>query len=285
MKSFNALRDELKFVGEFRALFDVIQQVAMAQLHRLDEVLEGQPRVSEALRREFFPLVPASARRLRWVRGGDRGRLVVVVTSEEGMAGPLYGEVARRAQALATPETHWVLLGSRGLRALDAPKEHVRVIPMPEQDTLAAQLGSLAQWLVREYRQRRLESVWLVAAEYRSPTRHEITAQQVLPLPLPAGHEPEGDRELIIEPSAARAVQALAAVWAQALCRDVVWSARRAECAARALHMEDARQQLGRRAERLRHGFFKAQHERVDVMVRESCVIQRLAAVRRAGGR
>ena len=81
--------------------------------------------------------------------------------------------------------------------------------------------------------------------------------------------------DLVIEPSVERVVELLASMWVEAVCLETLWSARRAEFAARALHVEVSRQELGKRARRVRHEFFKTLHERVDVLVRETCVVQR----------
>jgi hypothetical protein len=87
-------------------------------------------------------------------------------------------------------------------------------------------------------------------------------------------------QDLVIEPSVTRVVEALAALWVESLCIESWWSARRAEFAARALHMESSRQELSKHRKQLRYEFFKQVHGRVDVMVRETCVVQRLSAAR-----
>src|SRR3989338_1231517 len=88
MRSQKRLRDELRFITEFNTLCDVIQQSAVSQLGRADARAVQQPLLMEILRREFLPLVPASAAAHPLVHGGVRGHLLVVFTSDEGLVGP-----------------------------------------------------------------------------------------------------------------------------------------------------------------------------------------------------
>ena len=75
-----------------------------------------------------------------------------------------------------------------------------------------------------------------------------------------------------------RLVEQLAACWVEHVCLESFWSARRAECASRALHIEVSRQELTKRTKSIRYLVFKTLHERVNVLVRETGVVQRTVA-------
>ena len=279
MQSQKFLRDELRFLTEFNTLFEVIQQAAVAQLRRADEQLTRQPRLAEVLRRDYFPLLPPSAKAEFLIRGGAAGRLLVVLTSDEGLAGPLHAGTVRRALEYADPSTRWILVGQRGLRFLGPQAGRLRVMPMPSDEETEPKLQRLANAILGAFTREQLRDAWLIAPHFLSAARWTVVAHQLLPLPSgrPADHTLQ---ELVIEPSVTRVVETLAALWVECLCLESWWSARRAEFAARALHMESSRQELAKHRKQLRYEFFKQVHGRVDVMVRETCVVQRLSAAR-----
>jgi len=282
MQSRQRLRDELRFTTEFNALFDVMQQLAVSQLRRADEQSAHRIWLTDRLQRECFPLLPPSARNERLVRGGVRGRLLVVFTSEEGFVGPLYAAVMRTALALVEEATQWMLVGQRGLRWLETRAQLLAVEPMPSAEEADARMRRLSQTILTRYRQLDLRDVWLIAPRFVSMTRQEVKVQQLLPLPLGESGSLMQTRELILEPSVEAVVQQLASLWVEAVCVEAFWSGRRAELAARALHVEVARGELSKRARIIRYELFKAMHERVDVLVRETCIIQRHAVSARA---
>ncbi|MDP3704129.1 MAG: F0F1 ATP synthase subunit gamma [Candidatus Omnitrophota bacterium] len=281
MRSQKFLRDELRFLTEFNTLFEVIQQAAVAQLRRADEQLTRQPRLAEVLQRDYFPLLPPAAKAEFLVHGGTAGRLLVVLTSDEGLAGPLHAGTVRQAMEYADSATHWILVGQRGLRFLGPQTGRLRVMPMPADEDAEPQVQRLANAIMVTFTREQLRDAWLIAPHFLSAARQTVVAQQLLPLPAPFDFTQDAARQdLVIEPSVTRVVEALAALWVEVLCIESWWSARRAEFAARALHMESSRQELAKHRKQLRYEFFKQVHGRVDVMVRETCVVQRLSAVR-----
>jgi F0F1-type ATP synthase gamma subunit len=280
MRSQKFLRDELRFMTEFSTLFDVIQQTAVAQLHRADEQRARQWGVAEVLARDYFPLLPPEAQDAFLVRGGAAGRLVVAVTSDEGLVGPLHAGVIRKALEDADATAHWILVGQRGRRLLGS-QARLRVMPMPADDEAEQQMRRLARSVIAQYGREQLRDAWLVAPHYLSAARQTIVVRPLLPLPIGMPAAGVSPHELVVEPSLRQVVELLAAWWVEAVCLESLWSARRAEFAARALHMERSRQDLAKRGQRVRYEFFKQLHGRVDVMVRETCVVQRVSASRR----
>lgn len=292
MQSQKRLRDELRFITEFNTLCDVIQQSAVSQLNRAEEHMGQQPLLMDILRREFLPLVPASAAAHPLVRGGARGHLLVVFTSDEGLVGPLHAEVMRRAQERADRDTQWILVGQRGMRLLGSQARASRVMPIPAEEDVPDRLRRLSAVIQTQFLRDALQDAWLVAPHFISTVRQDVAAQQLLPLLLSPAAGAHGDAEsVLLEPSVDRIVGELATLWVEYACVETFWSSRRAEFAARALQMERSRHELAKHGKQLQHEFFKTMHARVDVMVRETCVVQRLSAARAkrqlmaAGGR
>ncbi|HLD78332.1 MAG TPA: FoF1 ATP synthase subunit gamma [archaeon] len=242
MRPQQSLRDELQFITEFGALLDVMQQVSMSKLRAVEQRVASQASLVEMLSRDFFPLLPAAARRHPLLRGEGEGRLLVVLTSDEGMVGPLHAAVIHQAVSRATRDTRWLLIGARGGRLLGRTAAHRRVIPMPADDAAESALQRISAEVLSQCAREGLREAWLIAPRFLSMMRQDVVAQQLLPLPVvwSAGEAEEGER--FIEPSVDRAVEQLASLWLQEVCVETFWSARRAEFAARVHHIEDARQ-------------------------------------------
>ncbi len=283
MQSPKRIRDELEFVSEFGTLLEVTQRVAVSHLSRLEERTALGPRLVETLTREFFPLLPSAVRTDALVQGGTRGQLFVMLTSDEGMVGPLHTHVVRRAQECSDQTTEWFMIGQRGLRLLGAQSQPVGSVPLPDEEEAPRLMAQLSERILETYRQRRWKRVWLFAPRFLSAVRQDVVSYQLLPLPVPMPADGIGLRqELVIEPSALRVLDAVATAWIEQVCMEAFWSSRRAEVAARALHVDASRQEIAKQAKRLRHEWFKGLHEQVDVDVRETCVAQRHVARRKA---
>lgn len=275
MRSQKSLQDDLQFLSEFATLFDVVQQSATSQLRRLEERVRRLPSLSPLIEEECLPLLPRLAKTHPYFCRREGGFLMIVITSDEGMVGPLHTSVIQQAeQKAAGKPVEWVFLGQRGFRLIGQG----HAMAMPPEERTEEQLARLRQFILTAYRTRPIAEVWLASPRYLSATHQTVALRQLLPLPQAASESDE--RQLLIEPSLERTVEALAGVWVQALCREAFWSARLADYAARAMHVEASRQELMRRTKQVRHEFFKALHERMDVLVRETCVVQRQAARR-----
>lgn len=275
MRSPKSLRDELRFVTECNTFFDVLQQVAATQLHRVDEFAGRQAAESDLVQEAYLPLVPTALRAHSLIRGGVSGRLLVVMTSDEGLVGPLHSMVVHEAQRLAEPPTQWILVGQRSRRLMDTSTAPLDVMRLPSEEQADAVLRRLGRVIVSRLLRASLRDAWLVSARYVSASRQEAASRQLLPLPLPASASTVSSGDVILEPTGERVAEALAHSWVESVCVDAYWSARRAEFAAKVMHAEASRQELAARSRLVRHEGFKAQHERVDVLVRETCVVQR----------
>jgi F-type H+-transporting ATPase subunit gamma len=283
MRPQKSLRDELRFVAEFAALLDVIQHVAVSKLRRIEDLAAKQPALSSIVARDFFPLLPKSAQGHPLVRGRGVGRqLLVVLTSDEGMVGPLHAAVIRHALTKADASTQWILVGQRGVRFLRDQTIARRVLPSPMDEEVDRAMRSLSREIIAQYTRHALQAAWLVAPRFLSATRQDVVIWPLLPLPVQGAAMYANEQEMVVEPSLERAIEQLAACWVEQVCVEACWSARRAEYAARALHVEVSRQELAKRARLVRYWLFKAMHERVDVLVRETSVVQRVSARRQA---
>ena len=275
MRSLKPVEDELSFIHECSLLFDVWQQAALAQLRRLQDLHTGEARLTERLASLAWPLVPPSAARVPWACGeaaGGRGRVMVVVTSDEGLVGPLHHDVVRAALSQATEPSRWIAIGSRGAHALEDTGVRVTSWACPVDAQIESVAASVAaEWMEMLIRQP-AESTWLIYPEWITMTVQHPTVVRVLPWPSPTTASPD---ELLVEPTIPDAVEELGRLWLTHHLIEAMAASHVAELAARAMHLEASRDELGQQLRQVHREKFKLMHERVDVMVRELRAVRR----------
>lgn len=285
MRSPKRLHDEMTFVADLGMLLEVMQQAALSQLRRLEEAQVQQSLLSGRLRNELWHGLAMSASTHPLLAGGTQPGALIVMTADQGFVGPLFASVMRHAQEHAAPDSRWFFIGQRGTRLLSEGHRVERIDAMPDAHAAEPLVRELAEVLVMRFMREGWRDVWIAAPRYYSATRQGIWAERILPLPMHRVRIAHTDEAVTLEPSRDRALAASARQWVAAVLRECLWSARRAEYAARALHIDAAQQELTKHASTLRHERFKAVHERLDVMVRETCVVQRQLSRARAGTR
>lgn len=281
MRSLKPVEEELSFIHACSLLFDVWQQAALAQLRRLQDGQAGQARVTERLAALAVPLMPPSSARLPWACGeavGGRGSLMVVVTSDDGLVGPLHHDVVRAALSHAAEPSRWIAVGSRGHRLLEEEGVRLNRWAFPSEAELESAADAIvSEWMEMLTRQP-TESAWLVYPELVTMTVQRPSALRLLPWPVPPLAMPDA---LVIEPSASRAAEELGRLWLTHHLLEAMTASHLAELAARAVHLEASRDELGQRLRQVRRERFKLMHERVDVMVRELRSVRRSHHLRR----
>ncbi len=269
MPSLKQLRDDLGFVHECQTLFGAMQHTALAQLGRILQAHRSKRPVGPILEQWCLPMVPEAAFRhplLRAPTAVGEGSLIVLMTGDQGLVGPLYHEVIRLALAQACEPSHWIALGVRGSTLLTERDVPHQTIPSPVEEDVPPLMRRLATQLIQQIRQTPVSRVWLVSSRFDSMTRHIATAQPLLPWPSRSAAAPE---DVVSEPSLERAVEQLVWTWLRIRLEDAWWTNRLAELAARALHLEEARDDLTAQSTALRRELCKAMHQRLDTMARE----------------
>ena len=274
------LREGLRFLSDFQTLFDVTQQMASAQLQRLQMQAALRTGVVDVLQRDFLPMLPATCRRHPLVRGGHAGTLRILITFDEGLVGPLQTALLREALAGAGAGTEWLLVGQRGARLLGPRVGSAPVVPIPADGVADEQMRRVARHALARFRAASLREVQLIAPRFLSTMRQDVVAQRLLPLAMAEAQPPADARELLMEPSAERVLEEVARLWVEAACLEAFWSARCAEVAARALHVVASREEVTKQKAGLRHTLCKVLHGRLDEEVRQTCVVQRRVARR-----
>lgn len=217
MASLKALKMRIGSVKSTQKITRAMKTVAAAKLKRAqDAAVAGRP-YAERLESVMASLaskvtVSESSPRLLAGTGRDQVHLLVVATSERGLAGGFNTNIVRLARKKAEEleaqgKTVRFYLAGRKARVLNrfypkgiAVDRDMSAIKSPG----FADAQAVAQDLITRYDAGEFDVAHLVYSNFRSVLLQEPVAQQIVPVPL----RPEGDLGVtLVRPSAAAAVE------------------------------------------------------------------------------
>jgi F0F1-type ATP synthase gamma subunit len=213
---------------------------------------------------------------------------IVLVSSDSGFMGNLNAgviEAGKEARGdLPEDKVRFIVIGERGAMKLAESGLKYKLFPGISPETRFEQALEIRDYLVGEILEQRLGRVVVVYARAISFTQQEIQTIRL----LPCGDLFQEDAASEIAERAARKgwtapalrvsvessfkdmVQYLAGMWVASKLYEVFEDSKLAEFAARAMHLEESAQKLGKEHKKLKHQCFRAAHEMVDKGMRES---------------
>ena len=223
MPSLKDLRTRIGSVKSTRKITSAMKMVAAAKLRRAQERAEaGQPyaeRMAAMLSRLAANITVSSASpRLLTGTGRDEVQLVVVITSDRGLAGGFNGGLVREARRLVArllaegKQVKLITLGRKGRDLLR--RDHAgRLLETPEIATSNAAFAdaeTIANLMLNEFEDGGFDVAHIVYNRFKSVMAQVPTVTQVIPFALPevkaeetSGPKPvyefEPDEEAILE--------------------------------------------------------------------------------------
>jgi F-type H+-transporting ATPase subunit gamma len=219
MASLRAIRTRIKSVRNTQKITKAMKLVAAAKLRRAqDAVLRTRP-YAQALDEVLGSLARARAdaamppHPLMEIRERPRRIEVVLLTSDRGLCGGFNSNIIRRAQRFLVEEgdkyesIQFSTIGRRGRdfakkRGIDTRKDYVGFFGRLR----FSMAKEVADDLIVEYRERKLDAVYLLYNQFKSAISQTITLRQLLPIVAPASEQKTNQRgyitpEHIYEPS------------------------------------------------------------------------------------
>jgi len=205
------LKGRIKSIEGTRKITRSMEMVATSKLKRAqDRVVAARPyaRALEAViadlyspdLAERFPLLrqPAADERGTPVRGSRAA--VLLITSNQGLAGAFNANLIREARGLLTRlatagvESDLHIVGRKGLGYFRYIGAKIASSRVDIGDKPTAEHGSqLVDALMKDFIERRLDAVYVVYAKYNSPLSTPPVAERVLPVTPPARKGPARD--------------------------------------------------------------------------------------------
>src|SRR5205085_9596700 len=219
MASLRTIRNRIKSVRNTQKITKALKLVAAAKLRRAqDAVIRTRP-FAQALDELLASLAAARAAAempphpLMEARENARRIEVVLLTSDRGLCGGFNSNIIRRAQRFVVEEgdkyeaIQFSTIGRRGRdfarkRGIEARKDYVGFFGRLR----FAMAKEVADDLIVEFQQRKLDAVYLLYNQFKSAMSQTITFKQLLPIVAPpaasaAGAEGFITPEHLYEPS------------------------------------------------------------------------------------
>lgn len=205
------IKRRIRSIDNTRQITKTMEMVAASKLKRAqDRIVAARPfdefmrqviaHVREGAAEELadFPLLRSST-------SSNRAG-VLVVTSNRGLAGAFNANLVKAARAHMAElrsegtEVELHVIGKKGasmLRYLGEAPERT-IVDLPDRPSYE-DAGSITEPLIEEFLAQRLDAVYLVYSQFRSPVEQRPVVAQLLPLPERGGLGTEGDPEGVRE--------------------------------------------------------------------------------------
>src|SRR5438445_5760949 len=219
MASLRTIRNRIKSVRNTQKITKAMKLVAAAKLRRAQDAVVRTRPYAQALDELLGSLAGARAAAeipphlLMEVRENPRRIEVLLLTSDRGLCGGFNSNIIRRAQRFLIEEgdkyesIQFSTIGRRGRdfakkRGIDTRKDYVGFFGKL-RFTMAKEV---ADDLIVEYRERKLDAVYLLYNQFKSAMSQTITLTRLLPIVAAAAQQKADERgyltpEHIYEPS------------------------------------------------------------------------------------
>ena len=203
MASLKALKNRISSVKSTQKITKAMKMVAAAKLRRAQQAAEAARPYSERMTAVMASLAgrvtpgPQSPKLLTGT-GNDQTHLLVVATSDRGLAGAFNANIVRAARRRADEligqgkTVYFYLVGRKGRAVIQ--RLYPRQI-LHQHDTSAMKFASfadaqaIANDLVERYQTDGIDVVHLFYARFRSALVQEPVGQQIIPIPPVAGQD------------------------------------------------------------------------------------------------
>ncbi|HEX8512094.1 MAG TPA: F0F1 ATP synthase subunit gamma [Allosphingosinicella sp.] len=206
MASLKALKGRIASVKSTQKITKAMKMVAAAKLRRAQQAAEAGRPYAERMENVMASLaskvtISAQSPKLLAGTGRDQTHLLVVATSDRGLAGAFNSNIVRAARKKADDLTRegktvlFYLVGRKGRAVIQRlyPKQIIH-----QHDTSAMKFASfadaqaIAEDLVGRYQTDGIDVVHLFYARFQSALVQEPVGQQIIPVTLPAGTATSG---------------------------------------------------------------------------------------------
>jgi len=203
MPSLKELRNRISSVRATQKITSAMKMVAAAKLRRAQEAAESARPYAERMERMLGSLGGslaggAGAPKLLSGSGQDKTHLLVVATADRGLCGGFNGGIVRRARALieeleAAGKTVRILCIGRKGRDQLRRQYGARIVDVIEgvgrRSVEFAEADAIAERVRTMFDEGAFDVCTMVYARFKSAISNEVTAQQLVPAPLPAQEE------------------------------------------------------------------------------------------------
>src|SRR3954471_12930843 len=204
MASLKALKGRIASVKSTQKITKAMKMVAAAKLRRAQQAAEAGRPYAERMESVMANLagkvaISDQSPKLPAGTGKDQNHLLVVCTSDRGLAGAFNSNIVRAARRQADAligqgkNVYFYLVGRKGRAVIQ--RLYPRLIVHQYDTSAIRQVGfadaqAIAEDLVERYLTDGIDVVHLFYARFRSALVQEPVGQQIIPVPRPEAAEP-----------------------------------------------------------------------------------------------
>jgi F-type H+-transporting ATPase subunit gamma len=255
-----AIKRRITSVKNTRKITRAMKMVAAARLRRAQQrisdlrpyaIKTSELLSSVAARTEGAGSHPLLARR------DEKKVLIVVLTSDRGLAGAFNASICKRAASMwkafeaQGKEVTFAIVGRKGgdfFRRRDARIE--KVFQGIFENLTSAKAGEVGRYIVDRYVAGELDAAYVVFNEFKSAIAQVVTSEQVLPIKL-ADLPVEGSSDYIYEPSKPALLDRLLPMYMEVVAFRALLESVASEHGARMTAMDNATRNASEMIERL----------------------------------
>jgi len=248
MPSLIDIRRRIRSVKNTQQITKAMKMVSAAKLRRAQDRVIGARPYAALLRKVLANVAVAAAadelaaQNPLLAQREERRILLILITSDKGLAGAFNANLIKGAQRFAAErpgaEVSFELIGRKGRdffrkRRASIAGEHVNVAPQAAY----AESVAIARRAMERFGNEELDAVYLLYNEFKSVVSQKLTLTRVLPAELPVRPEPV---DYIFEQPAAELLNDLLPRYVELECYRALLESTAAEHAARMTAMEAA---------------------------------------------
>lgn len=283
------LKNDFDVIASLGDIVDVLKTATLIQFRtfhaRATPLTDFSKEAEEIFSHLRLRLEEDKGRHPFFYRRNDLPSLIVIVSSEEGFLGEINTLLINAALDQRKRQDDEILvIGERGARYLEDLKLKFTFFPGLTDEISAIEVQRVSDFLLGAYR-KRVGRVLVVYPAFLSLMVQKITIWKGLPY-LQKGEvlsslgSSDLKKDILVEPSAARALEGAVDLWFNSKLTQIFWSSKLAEYAARIMHLEGSGQELSQRRKDLSTEYFRQVHTLRDKVIREITSSRQIAGVR-----
>ena len=275
-KSLSKLKDEMIFNQGLTKLVDVMKGISAAQYFVMEHKKLDLEKYSAALD-ELFQFYDFRDSDHPFLAPQSEKKLICFVATDSGFLGGLNMKVATAAMAHETPDSHYVVLGERGVNFLKEMNRTCDAFPGINPDDTRFELAEkFIRHILKSVWEKNIGRVILIHPYPVSFTSQRVEVLNLLPCPMFYKDKPEildaqkQAKNTILDSKPDGVIEYLTLFWMRKRINQIFEDSKMAEYGARTMHLEESYSTLTKLDKQLRLQFFKAKREKIDQSLRET---------------
>lgn len=243
------VRTKIKSVSNVKKITKAMQMVSAVKMRKSQAAaLEGRvynEYLDTMIRRIAGSISKETSQLLQEYKSSER-KLIVLVSSNKGLAGSFHSHLDRQILQTISPETDYITIGKKASQSI--ARMGGKIVAEFSEGSAVARVSAVFDLVLASFLGGSYQSVSLVYNKFISTSTYETKNDVLLPLTLPSVSETISEMpdkftsnvEYLIEPDPLRIIDPLLRSYVEAQIREAILSSEASEHSSRMLAMKNA---------------------------------------------